>query len=194
MFGYLYNKVVSWSQHQRAPYILAGVSFVESSIFPIPPDVMLIPMILGKPLKAWYYALITTVASVFGGLLGYIIGYFAFEAVGYSVINYLGYAQQYTVVVQWFEHYGWLAVLFAGITPIPYKLFTIASGVVAMPLLGFISASILGRAMRFYLVALLVKTVGKSLEQKFIKYIDWMGWGLVILCSIAYMGYYVYKH
>ena len=154
---------------------------------------MLIPMVLGKPVSAWHYALITTVASVLGGLLGYLIGYFAFETIGYSLIQQFNYVEQYQQVVQWFNKYGWLAVLVAGITPLPYKIFTITAGAAMMPLLGFVTASILGRATRFFLVALLVKTVGKKLEEKFIKYIDWAGWGLVLICLFIYLGYHVYK-
>lgn len=193
MFSYLYTKVVLWASHKRAPYYLAGVSFVESSVFPIPPDVMLVPMVLGKPLQAWYYAFISTVASVLGGLFGYMLGYFAFDAFGSAIIEYFGYEAQYNQVVGWFTQYGWAAVLAAAITPIPYKIFTIAAGALRMPVVGFVFASIVGRAIRFFLVAALVKTVGKKLEAKLLKYINHIGWGLLIFCSIAYLGYYVYQ-
>lgn len=186
--------MLCWARHQYAPYFLAGVSFAESSFFPIPPDVMLIPMVLVRPLNAWHYAFITTLASALGGILGYLIGYYAFDFIEYSLIVPLNYTEQYYQVVQWFAKYGWLAVLFAaGITPIPYKLFTIAAGAAMMPLLGFITASILGRATRFFLVALLAKTLGKKLEEKLIKYIDWAGWGLLLAVLLIYLGYHVYK-
>lgn len=193
MFSHLYSKVICWASHKRAPYYLAGVSFVESSIFPIPPDVMLVPMVLGRPLQAWHYAFITTVASVFGGLFGYLLGYFAFDAFGSAIIQHFGYETQYNQVMSWFTTYGWMAVLVAGITPIPYKIFTIAAGALRMPLAGFVLASILGRAVRFFLVAALVKTVGKKLETKLLKYVNHIGWGLVIIGAIAYLGYYVYQ-
>jgi len=193
MFSQLYSKVIFWASHKRAPYYLAGVSFVESSVFPIPPDVMLVPMILGRPLKAWYYAFITTVASVFGGLFGYILGYYAFDVFGLAVIEHFGYEAQYQQVMSWFSEYGWIAVLVAGITPIPYKIFTIAAGALHMPLAGFVLASILGRAARFFLVAALVKTVGKKLETKLLKYVNHIGWGLIIICTISYLGYHVYQ-
>jgi membrane protein YqaA with SNARE-associated domain len=191
LFSHIYTKVVRWASHKRAPYFLAGVSFVESSIFPIPPDVMLVPMVLGKPLQAWYYAFISTVASVLGGLFGYMLGYFAFDAFGSVIIEYFGYEAQYSQVVGWFTTYGWIAVLVAAITPIPYKVFTLAAGALRMPILGFVLASIIGRAIRFFLVAALVKTVGKKLEAKLLKYINHIGWGLLIFCAIAYLGYYV---
>lgn len=193
MFSFLYHKVIYWSKHQHAPYYLAGVSFAESSFFPIPPDVMLVPMVLGKPLSAWYYAFISTIASVLGGILGYLIGYFAFEMFGLSIIQQLGLTEQYHQVVQWFEHYGWQAVIVAGFTPIPYKIFTIAAGAVKMSMPGFVLASLIGRAGRFFLVSFLVKTLGKKIEERLIKYIDWLGWGIVILGVLAYLGYYVYK-
>lgn len=193
MFSKLYNKVISWASHKRAPYYLAGVSFAESSVFPIPPDVMLVPMVLGRPLQAWHYAFITTVASVFGGMFGYLLGYFAFEAFGAHFITKLGYEAQYQVVLGWFNHYGWLAVLVAGVTPIPYKIFTIAAGALHMPIIGFIFASLLGRATRFFLVAGIMKTVGKKLETKLIQYIDWIGWTIVALGLLAYL-YYAYFH
>ncbi len=193
MFSHLYTKVVQWASHKRAPYYLAGVSFVESSVFPIPPDVMLVPMVLGKPLQAWYYAFISTLASVLGGLFGYLLGYFAFDAFGSAIIEYFGYEAQYAQVVDWFTQYGWIAVFAAAITPIPYKIFTIAAGALRMPVLGFLLASLIGRALRFFLVAALVKTVGKKLEARLFKYINHIGWGLLIFCAIAYLGYYVYQ-
>lgn len=191
MFHILYKKVIHWAGHQHAPYFLAGVSFAESSFFPIPPDVMLVPMVLGKPLNAWQYAFISTLASVLGGILGYMIGYFAFEAFGQLIIEQLNLQHGYELVVTWFKQYGWLAVLLAGFTPIPYKLFTIAAGAVHMTIPGFLIASIIGRSMRFYLVAFLVKTLGKKLEQRFIKYVNAIGWGIIIIGLVAYVGYYV---
>lgn len=193
MFSYLYGKVLHWAKHHHAPYYLAGVSFAESSVFPIPPDVMLIPMVLGKPLSAWWYAFISTIASVLGGAFGYLIGYFAFETFGYSILVKLDYVQQYQHVTTWFDVYGWHAVLIAGFTPIPYKIFTIAAGAAKMSMLSFLLASALGRGLRFFLVAFLVKTIGKKLESKLIRYIDWIGWGFVILCAIVFAGYHVYK-
>ena len=193
MFNYLYRKLIHWSSHAHAPYYLVGVSFVESSFFPIPPDVMLIPMVLGKPLKAWEYALIATISSVLGGLFGYMIGYFAFETIGQLLIDKFGYQAGYNQVVAWFGAYGWLAVLLAGFTPIPYKLFTITAGAVGMPLPGFVVASIFGRAGRFFLVALLIKSIGKRLEEKLIKYIDRIGWGSLAVCLIGITLYFFYK-
>ncbi len=162
---------------------------MESSVFPIPPDVMLIPMVLSKPLKAWEYAAITTIASIFGGVLGYSIGFFAFEMIGEPIIQAMGYQAAYLQITQWFKAYGFYAVLLAGFTPIPYKIFTIASGATQMALLPFVMASIVGRGLRFFMVAALVKHFGVKMEPLVVKYIDIMGWlvlGLLILAVIIY--------
>lgn len=189
LFRWLYDKVLNWSKHRHAPYYLAGVSFVESSVFPIPPDVMLIPMVLSRPLRAWEYALITTIASILGGLLGYAIGYFAFEMLGEPIIQTLNYQEGYSRVVNWFEHYGYLAVFCAGFTPIPYKLFTIAAGASQMPLLPFFIASLFGRGLRFFLVAGVVRQFGKKIEPAIIKYIDLIGWATLAIILILVMLY-----
>jgi membrane protein YqaA with SNARE-associated domain len=190
IFRALYDRMLSWSTHRHAPYYLAGVSFVESSFFPIPPDVMLIPMVLSRPLKVWEYAFITTLFSILGGLFGYVIGYFAFEWIAAPFIQWMGYESAYQSVVSLFADYGIWIIILAGFTPIPYKLFTIAAGMTHMALLPFIVGSIIGRAMRFFLVALLVSRFGKRVESIALKYIEWIGW-LMILCVI--LGVIVYK-
>lgn len=186
LFRRLYDTVLNWSKHDHAPFYLAGVSFVESSVFPIPPDVMLIPMVLGKPAKAWQYAFITTIASIVGGIFGYALGYFAFELIGEPFVQAFGYQQLYAQVVNWFDTYGFFAVLVAGFTPIPYKLFTIAAGASQMALVPFVIASIFGRGLRFFLVAGIVSHLGKKLEPLIIKYIELMGWlGLALIGIIV---------
>lgn len=192
LFRRLYDKVLSWSQHRHAPYYLAGVSFVESSVFPIPPDVMLIPMVLSKPIKAWEYAAITTIASIFGGILGYVLGLCAFELIGEPMLQTFGYEQAYAKVVKWFEHYGFIAVFVAGFTPIPYKLFTIAAGASQMALLPFIIASIFGRTIRFFVVVWIIKGLGKKLEPLIIEYIDIIVWAVLGLIGLGLVIYYLY--
>ncbi|MCL4156190.1 UNVERIFIED_CONTAM: hypothetical protein GTU68_004205, partial [Idotea baltica] len=127
LFSGLYLKVMQWARHQYASYWLALVSFTESSFFVIPPDVMLAPMTLAKPEKAWFYAGLTTLTSVLGGLLGYVIGLFSLEMIT-PWLHQLGYFDAYLVAQTWFEKWGFWAILMAGFTPIPYKIFTIASG------------------------------------------------------------------
>ncbi len=193
IFRQLYDKIINWSKHRHAPYYLAGVSFIESSVFPIPPDVMLIPMVLSKPTKAWHYAAITTFASILGGILGYALGLFAFEFIGDPLLQTFGYQEAYAKVVKWFEHYGFIAVFVAGFTPIPYKLFTIAAGATMMPLFPFIIASILGRTIRFFVVVWGIKGLGKKFEPLLLEYIDTIAWASIGLIGIAGVLYYCFK-
>lgn len=190
IFRQFYDKVINWSKHRHAPYYLAGVSFIESSVFPIPPDVMLIPMVLSKPAKAWQYAFVTTIASIFGGILGYALGMFAFEFIGEPMIQTFGYQSAYAKVVSWFEHYGFIAVFVAGFTPIPYKLFTIAAGASMMPLFPFVVASIFGRTIRFFVVVFIIKGLGKRFELLFLEYIDTIAWISIGLIGMAGLLYY----
>jgi len=184
IFSALYLRVMGWSRHPRAPWVLGVLSFAESSFFPIPPDVMLAPMSLAKPARAWWYATITTVTSVLGGVFGYLIGAFFFEAIS-PWLETSKYWAPFQTAKEWFVTYGFWAVLVAGFSPIPYKVFTIAAGVMGMPMAPFVVASIFGRGGRFYLVAGLMKWGGARMEQMLERYVDWMGWGLVIIVAIG---------
>jgi len=186
LFSSLYAKSMHWARHKYANYWLALVSFTESSFFLIPPDVMLAPMSLAKPDKAWFYALVTTVASVLGGLLGYLIGSFAFELIE-PYIHSMGYWHKFELAQQWFTDYGFWAILLAGFTPIPYKVFTIASGVAGMLLVPFILGSLIGRGGRFFLVASLMYWGGEALEQRLHKMVDVLGWVTVVLVVVGYL-------
>jgi membrane protein YqaA with SNARE-associated domain len=176
--------MMSWASHAHAQYYLAGVSFAEASVFPIPPDIMLAPMVLAKPNHWLKLAFLTTLFSVLGGMLGYFIGYSSFELVGQVIIDVLHLQTGYENVVQWFDKWGVGMILLAGITPIPYKLFTIAAGVSKMSLLPFVFGSIIGRMTRFVIVAGLTKKLGPTFEKRVLHYIDHLGWllvGLLIL-------------
>lgn len=186
IFSYLYNLTILWSKHKNAPYFLAGVSFAESSFFPVPPDFMLISMGLAKPEKAWEYALITTVFSVIGGILGYCIGIFAFELI-HQLLIHAGYMNAYDKVVGWFSHYGIWIIFLAGFSPIPYKIFTIAAGALHMAFLPFLLASIVGRGMRFYLVSYVLHRFGSTLDQNLRRYIDRLGWSILIIFGIVFL-------
>lgn len=150
-----------WSRHRHAPWYLGGVSFAESSFFPIPPDVMLAPMSLANPARAWRFALLTTLASVAGGLFGYAIGYFAFDALE-PWLRESRYWDSYQLAVAWFGEWSFWVVFIAGFSPIPYKVFTIAAGALSMALLPFTLASLIRRGGRFFLVAGLMKWGGAS--------------------------------
>lgn len=185
IFAPVYDRVLDWARHRRAPWYLAGLSFAESSFFPVPPDVMLVPMVLAQPERAWRMALLTTAASVAGGLLGYLIGMFAFELVS-PVLRDLGYWEAYQQARAWFEHWGVWVVFLAGFSPIPYKVFTISAGVVAMAVLPFVVASAVGRGARFFLVAGLVRWGGRRMEHYLRRYIDLIGWLAVAAAVTAY--------
>ena len=187
LFSVLYDKVMSWSRHRYATRYLGGLSFAESSFFPIPPDVMLAPMSMAKPEKATFYATVTTVASVLGGILGYLIGVFAFEFIEPLIIDF-GYEQKYLTSKAWFDEWGIWAIFIAGFSPIPYKIFTITAGIISMSFLPFVIASFIGRGARFYLVASLMAKGGKNMEEKLKRYIDLLGW-LMVLFIVAFIFY-----
>ena len=152
------------SASPNAMWFLALVAFAESSFFPIPPDIMLIPMILALPNKAWRIAGLATVASVVGGFLGYGIGVFFFDLIAKPILTFYGYMQQFDVFKEYYHQWGAWIVFGAGITPFPYKVITIASGVVHLDLLTFAIASLVARGMRFYLVAWLLKKYGAPMK------------------------------
>ena len=150
MLRRLYDWTMAWADHPRALWVLAFVAFIESSVFPIPPDVLMIPMILAAPRRAWLIAGVALVASVLGGVLGYAIGAFAFDTIGQPILEALGKAEKMEAFNARFNDLGFWAVLTAGVTPFPYKVITIMSGWTGMPLVTFIATSILARALRFY--------------------------------------------
>lgn len=184
VFATLYDKVMRAAEHPRAPTILSALSFAESSFFPIPPDVMLAPMALRVPAKAFRFAFLTTIFSVVGGFAGYLIGYFAFDLIS-DWLQTTRYWASYQDARQWFISWGVWIIFVAGFSPIPYKLFTITAGVMAQPLLPFLLASFVGRGARFYLVAGLLKYMGPRVEPMLRKYIEWLGWFFVLLFIIA---------
>ena len=180
LFGPLYDRVLAWSRHPKAPWFLGFLSFAESSFFPIPPDVMLAPMALAQP-KSWFrLALLTTLTSVLGGLLGYLIGWAAMDAV-MPWVERMGYAPKLAHAQLWFEQWGFWAVLLAGFSPIPYKVFTIAAGGLSMALLPFTIASFVGRGLRFFMVAGLMAWGGPRMESFLHRYVDRIGWAVVAL-------------
>lgn len=186
IFSPLFELVLRWSRHPKAPWYLAGLSFAESSFFPIPPDFMLMPMVVAQPRKAWSLATLTTVFSVLGGLAGYVIGVFAIELIEPLLQRY-GYWDAYSLARQWFQEWGFWAVLIAGFSPIPYKVFTIAAGAMSMAVVPFTLASIVGRASRFYLVAGLLYWGGERIEHTLRRYVDLLGWLSVVLVVLAYL-------
>lgn len=160
----LYDWMINKAQSPAGEKWLAGISFVESSFFPIPIDLMLIPMVLANRLKAWRLATITLIFSVLGGIAGYIIGAALFETIGRPIVEFYGYERQFANFQGYYDEWGILIVLVAGFTPIPFKVVTIASGLVAMNPLLFVAASIPARGARFYLVAGLLWKFGEPIR------------------------------
>lgn len=192
IFGPLYDRVITWSQHRHAPRYLAGLSFAESSFFPIPPDVMLAPMCLARPERAWRLALLTTVASVLGGIAGYLLGALALDFIEPKIIEW-GYAERYETTRLWFERYGLATVLIAGFSPIPYKIFTLTAGALSMNFPLFVLASMVGRGGRFFLVAGLIRMGGPRYEHKLRQHIDLVGWLFVVLI-VALVAWLRWRH
>jgi len=188
LFSRLYDKVLQWAGHRHASWYLAGLSFAESSFFPVPPDVMLAPMALAQRHKAWYFATLTTLASAAGGMLGYLIGMLAFDTVE-PLIQQWGYAEAYQQARDWFDHWGVWVVFLAGFTPVPYKVFTISAGVTSMAFFPFILASLVGRGARFFIVAGLIYAGGEKMEGLLREYIDRLGWLLLALLLVVYVVY-----
>ena len=138
IFSSLYDWTLKWAEHKLAPKMLAILSFAESVFFPIPPDVLLAPMVLAKPQKAWYLAGLTTIASVIGGIVGYYLGYLMFEPWIQPVITELGYQDKFDNAISWFNEWGVWVVFLAGFSPIPYKLFTVSAGFLQMAFFTFL--------------------------------------------------------
>ncbi len=172
MLRKIYDWMMKMSVHPKATWVLAVVSFVESSFFPIPPDIMLIPMVIAKRTKAFFYAAVASISSVLGGAAGYAIGFFLFASIGQSLLDFYGYSEKFATFTTYYKDsgYGPWIVLMAGITPFPYKVITIASGVVGMNFFVFMIASAIARTLRFAAVAGLLYYFGQPIRAFIEKY------------------------
>jgi membrane protein YqaA with SNARE-associated domain len=188
------NRLYEWTLAQAARphalWVLGAISFIESSVFPIPPDVLLIPMVLARPTRAWLIALVCTVSSVLGGLLGYAIGALLFEAIGQPILQFYGYLPEFSEFQARYNDWGAWIVFFAGLTPFPYKVITIASGVTGLDLTTFIVASVLSRGLRFFLVAALLWWMGEPIK-RFIE--NNLGWLTIAFFVLLFGGFLVIK-
>ncbi len=184
MFKKYYDLALKWARHRHAVWYLCVLSFAESSFFPVPPDVMLAPMALSTPGKAYRFAFLATLTSVLGGVFGYTIGFFLYE----SLQPWLAQSRYWPALLNaqdWFSQYGVWAILAAGFSPIPYKVFTITAGMMQMVFWQFTLASLIGRGARFFLVAALLKWGGSRLESRLRDTIDTIGWVTVALIILA---------
>lgn len=187
-FSFIYERLIRWSSHHYANYYLGAISFIESIFFPIPVDVMLVPMALAKRNQWVTLALIATVFSVLGGILGYIVGHGLFDIIKPWLID-SSYWNYHEDSKRWFDIYGVWVIFVAGFSPIPYKFFTITAGVLTLNLPIFIIASIISRAARFFLVTGIIYVYGKKFDQFIVKYIERIGWILVLTFLVIFMRF-----
>ena len=182
VFKPLYERTLGWAAHPKAPALLFLLSFVEAISFPVPPEVMLAPMSLAKPQRALWYATLSLAGSMIGMFVGYAICYYALEA-AMPLLERFGYAAQFDQIKQQAAENGFWLLLIAGFTPVPFKVFTLASGAVAMPLLPFFFGALIGRGKRVYLVAGAIRLGGAKAEAALHKHIDPVGWTALALLA-----------
>ena len=189
MIKNLYNKTMALAGHPQAIFLLGAVSFIEASFFPIPPDVMLIPMVLMKPSRAWLFALVATAFSVLGGIFGYIIGTFSYEHIAEPLLYSLGKEAQMVDFSNKYNEIGFWAVITAGISPIPYKVVTIMSGATNLNFAVFLGASMASRGVRFFVVAGLLHFYGHEIRDFIERYLNWVFMLFVILLVVGFIGF-----
>ncbi len=192
LFPRSYDAIMLWAKSKYAVSILSTVSFVESFIFPIPPDLLLIPLSISNPRKAYYFAMLTTIFSVLGGVIGYLIGIY-FADLFLSTLGWMFDEKSVETTTEWMAEWGVMVVLISGFSPIPYKIFTVASGVTGLTFIPFLIASFLGRGMRFFLIGFIISKGGDNLEKKLRKYSEIIGWtGLSIFSAYVFFSFMEY--
>lgn len=189
----LYEWTVNWSKTKYATFSLFTLAFVESSFFPIPPDVLLITMTVAQRMKWWIFATIATIGSVLGGIAGYYIGVAFFENIGRSIVNFYHFQEFVDIVGNKYSQNAFLAIFTAAFTPIPYKVFTIAAGVFKISLQDLIIASILGRGGRFFLVAVALRIFGKKISSVIEKYFDILSLFFMALIIAGFLLIKIFK-
>ena len=185
---FLYNWTLELANNPRAIWLLGFVSFIEAIFFPIPPDILLIPMILANIQKAWFYAFVATITSVMGGLVGYAVGFLAYSEIAEPLLISLGKQSAMILFSNSINENGFLIVLTAGISPIPFKVVSIMSGFTQMPLLVFLISAMLGRATRFFVVATLLKYYGETIKSFIETYLGWLFLVFMVLIFVGTIG------
>ena len=185
---FLYNWTLELANNPRAIWLLGFVSFIEAIFFPIPPDILLIPMILANIQKAWFYAFVATITSVMGGLVGYAVGFLAYSEIAEPLLISLGKQSAMILFSNSINENGFLIVLTAGISPIPFKVVSIMSGFTQMPLLVFLVSAMLGRATRFFVVATLLKYYGETIKSFIETYLGWLFLVFMVLIFVGTRG------
>lgn len=191
IFGPLYERALAWAAHPRAPWLLFLLSFFEAIVFPVMPEVMLAPMSLARPQRALRYATISLAGSIIGMFIGYVIGYFALEA-AMPLVERFGYGARFDQIKHQAADHGFWLLLLAGFTPVPFKIFTLASGAVAMPLLPFFFGALIGRGKRVYLVAGAIRLGGARAEAALRRHIEAVGWAALVLLA-GVVGWLVWR-
>ncbi len=183
VFGPLYEWTLQWARHRQAQWILAGMSFIEAIFFPVPPDALLLPMCLARPERAYRYAAITTVTTVAGGVVGFMLGQWALDMV-WPWVESLGWTAAFEQSMALFRQWGFWVIFIAGFTPIPYKVFTISAGAAGVGWWPFLLGSIVGRGARFYLEAALIHWLGPRAEAVIHRHVEGLGWALSALLAV----------
>ncbi len=184
LFAPIYEAMLRWSRHRRAPALLGAISFFEAIVFPIPPEVMLAPMSLSEPQRAYRFAAISLAGSLLGMFVGYALGHFAIE-LAMPLLESFGYAAQFEEIKREAAENGFWLLLLAGFTPVPFKVFTLASGAVSMPLLPFFFGALIGRGKRVFLVAWAIRLGGVKAEMALRRHIEPIGWIALVLLAAA---------
>lgn len=184
----LYRWTISWASRPEGHYALFAVAFAESSFFPIPPDVLLIALCLGAPRKSFRFALICLVGSIVGGMAGYGIGQWAYELLGRPIVEFYHAQAVMDRIQDWYHTYGLWGILAAAITPIPYKVFTIASGLFGYPFWWFVLASAFGRGLRFFCVAGLIWLFGPTAQRFIERYLNLLAWLCLALLLLGFLA------
>ena len=198
LFGPLYERTLVWARHRRAPALLTGLSFAEAVVFPVPPEVMLAPMALAQPRRAFWFATLSLLGSLAGAVVGYALGHFAYELVKPLFVA-LGWIDRIDAQVAYLREVAaqspwkafWILVI-AGFTPIPLKIFTWAAGVVGVPMLPFLASMAVGRGKRVYLIALAIRLGGARAEAALRRYIEPIGGGAMLML-VAALGWLVLR-
>ena len=190
LFKNLYIWTLNKANHPKAGWFLSFIAFIESSVFPIPPDLILVPMILANKLKAWWYAFMCTISSVIGGIVGYSIGAFFYSTIGIIIIKYYDLENKFGYFESWYNEYGFWIVLAGGFTPFPYKFITIASGVFHLNIIMFVIFAFISRGSRFFLLALLLNFFGEWIKKIIDKYFNILA---ILFFILFFSGFFILK-
>ena len=192
IFQPLFERAIVWARHKNAPALLTFLSFIEAIFFPVPPELMLAPMCVAQPRRGFYFASLSLIGSMAGMFIGYAIGYYAIE-MAMPFIEKMGYAAQFDSIKQEAAANGFWLLLIAGFTPVPFKIFTLASGAVGMPLLPFFFGGAIGRGKRVFLVAGAIRLGGEKAEATLRRHIEPVGWGACVLL-VGLIGWMFVRH